>query len=59
MGASLGNLGVSSYARGLRVEEGSGRGVPEYICLLRPPSPGFPLGNLGRVVHLSGTLKIN
>ena len=39
MGASLGNLGEGSYARGLCVEEASGTGVCPYRG---------PLGNLER-----------
>ena len=50
MGASLGNLGEGSYAGGLCLEEDSGTCVS--------PCRG-PLGNLGRGVHLPGTLKIS
>jgi hypothetical protein len=40
MGASLGNLGEHSYARGLSVEEGSGMGVPPYRGPVGGPGEG-------------------
>jgi len=47
MGAMLGNLGEGSYAGGLCVEEGSGRGLSPY----RGPvgGPGEGVGLLGSV----------
>ena len=40
MGASLGNLGEGSYARGLCVEEGSGMVVSPYRGLIGGPGEG-------------------
>ena len=40
MGASSGNLGENSYARGLCVEEGSGMGVYPYRGPIGEPAEG-------------------
>ena len=42
VGASLGNLGKGSYARGLCVEEGSGMGVSTYRGPIGEPGEGGP-----------------
>jgi len=39
-GASPGNLGEGSYARGLCVEEGSGTGISPYRDLVGEPGKG-------------------
>ena len=51
MGASLGNLGEDSYARGLCVEDGSLMGVSPYRGPIGEPWGGG--------ICLAGTLRIN
>jgi hypothetical protein len=48
MGASLGNLGEGSYARGVYVEDDSGTGISPYMGPVGGPKEGVRVGNFER-----------
>jgi hypothetical protein len=57
MGASPGNMGEGSYARGLCVEEGSGMGAsPQRGTIGEPGEVGPSIGNFGASLSMEALL---